>query len=997
MFLRSRQSQTAMRPSEPTSPPPNPPNALYSDPPRFEQHGDGDTTPGETTGDPHDLSLVLEGSRNSVVDHMLLSLDSLPGGGTSFPAPSANVYQPFGRKGPDGPPPEFVRRRSHTHSASMVSDYDLNVQDSFGSFAPSPPRRGPEDVKYLARQSQRDLSRQPTREYMSGGYGAPTYGRGNTSYSDERGDPRSRRHGRSGSNGSVGSGLDVGHNNGMPPVPTGLSEHQGFEYSQTSLAEQRMHADSMLSRGRPVPGGYWHTDAAPEPAVTSGPRRRTENGAGGSANTQMHPPLPGYDADSMPLRPKRRSSIRSATSRLSRRGRDGDTSSRANLSEVFNHPDQASSTDPLAAPSPSAGYRKDLIAQAAAQNTAKEKTGFFRRVFGSSKAAPVATPPEEPQGPPRPPTQQRQRSIPGHPSDPGLERERPRTQASLKSQSSSSHMASQMKGQPQPAPEVPPVPVEHQQTQTLNKKPSSFFRRRKKSVSESRPPVSIMKVMPTPTAALTAEARHAQQSPSISSLRKVMNPYLSDTQSPQQSPLRANFDGSDPVRSGSEVTTAGESLYGLAQHDERSSRTKSVFSGTHVPYDGPTIRPVTSGSPVNEDFPSSAWAGKVTEEQRPPQDNGRVRTKLRKSRPGTAKTEDEKYQTKDPGASEYAALRMISPTQPSFGPYHEPERPVTSPTRPIFPGPNDLNAPALPQQAGNLRKGQSGNVRELAMDHSKRQVPPTLTSPKLEQSFTAPPPLNDNLANKPRSPVNSSFNKQALPKSNRLWIDDDAEEPEPSPRIVSPLLTPADRIPGQDSGEPVSPMEDPSPVEGADVFHSATSLPIVQVEGDVLEDENDHNRNLSNDTTGSDLGVKITAAESVAIDTDAPQAEDQDRAAKIFAGDESVVSKAKAAAWLGETSFVAARTRKAYMDLFDWSGLSILNAFRELCLRLIVKAESQQLDRIIDAFSKRWCSCNQSNGFKAQGTCFHDAEEVDRSYADFTRCRTHHQLFYSHA
>jgi hypothetical protein len=104
------------------------------------------------------------------------------------------------------------------------------------------------------------------------------------------------------------------------------------------------------------------------------------------------------------------------------------------------------------------------------------------------------------------------------------------------------------------------------------------------------------------------------------------------------------------------------------------------------------------------------------------------------------------------------------------------------------------------------------------------------------------------------------------------------------------------------------------------------------------------------------------ASEAFAAE-DAPITED-DRliARQIFDGDESFVTKAAAASWLGQTN--AAKSRMAYMECFDWAGINILSAFRELCSRLVVRAESQQLDRVIDAFSERWCECNPYHGFK---------------------------------
>lgn len=47
-----------------------------------------------------------------------------------------------------------------------------------------------------------------------------------------------------------------------------------------------------------------------------------------------------------------------------------------------------------------------------------------------------------------------------------------------------------------------------------------------------------------------------------------------------------------------------------------------------------------------------------------------------------------------------------------------------------------------------------------------------------------------------------------------------------------------------------------------------------------------------------------------------------------------------------------------YMNNFDFSTQRLDEAFRTLCSKLYLKGESQQLDRIIEAFAKRYYNCN---------------------------------------
>ncbi|KAI8961460.1 hypothetical protein F5Y11DRAFT_366700 [Daldinia sp. FL1419] len=95
-----------------------------------------------------------------------------------------------------------------------------------------------------------------------------------------------------------------------------------------------------------------------------------------------------------------------------------------------------------------------------------------------------------------------------------------------------------------------------------------------------------------------------------------------------------------------------------------------------------------------------------------------------------------------------------------------------------------------------------------------------------------------------------------------------------------------------------------------------------------------------------------------------PTEDDRQKAQKIFDGNEDFIQKEKAAAWMGEEGLLRQRTLKAYMDLYDFTNESVLASLRQVCSRLVFRAETQQVDRILVAFSNRWCDCNPNHGFK---------------------------------
>ncbi|ANB11875.1 Arf family guanine nucleotide exchange factor SEC7 [Sugiyamaella lignohabitans] len=75
------------------------------------------------------------------------------------------------------------------------------------------------------------------------------------------------------------------------------------------------------------------------------------------------------------------------------------------------------------------------------------------------------------------------------------------------------------------------------------------------------------------------------------------------------------------------------------------------------------------------------------------------------------------------------------------------------------------------------------------------------------------------------------------------------------------------------------------------------------------------------------------------------------------------VNEDEYASWLGSDGETQQAVRVEYMSLFDFKSKSILSALRILCDKLYMKGESQQLNRVIEAFSQSWVSQNPKHGF----------------------------------
>ncbi|KAH0835206.1 Sec7 domain protein [Fonsecaea pedrosoi] len=95
------------------------------------------------------------------------------------------------------------------------------------------------------------------------------------------------------------------------------------------------------------------------------------------------------------------------------------------------------------------------------------------------------------------------------------------------------------------------------------------------------------------------------------------------------------------------------------------------------------------------------------------------------------------------------------------------------------------------------------------------------------------------------------------------------------------------------------------------------------------------------------------------------QSNHKTKARQIFNNTDDEVDPSSAGAWLGDAGPEREYVRKAYMELFDWKDQNILDSLRGLCDRIILRGETQQMDRIMDAFAQRWCECNTSHSFRS--------------------------------
>ncbi|KAG5645208.1 hypothetical protein DXG03_006726 [Asterophora parasitica] len=106
-------------------------------------------------------------------------------------------------------------------------------------------------------------------------------------------------------------------------------------------------------------------------------------------------------------------------------------------------------------------------------------------------------------------------------------------------------------------------------------------------------------------------------------------------------------------------------------------------------------------------------------------------------------------------------------------------------------------------------------------------------------------------------------------------------------------------------------------------------------------------------TTQSTAGLSTGPEDSAEMETRA-----KELASRCWNEDEEFLAKEKIAEWLGGHGRINKLALHHYVDFFDFSGLRLDLAFRRLCAKLFLKGETQQVDRILEEFSRRYWECN---------------------------------------
>jgi len=846
--------------------------------------------------DSHELTFSPRQARASVVDNMLLSLDQsfMNAGppsrdlrGTDASVSATNFYNtPLHLTG--------SRPCGHTYSSSISceADYLRDEAGSRGSNQPNQPTRRHrsnsssnfqsalrriDSIRATEEEKAKDKGYQPQRSIGPDGST-------NTRPSTKRKSSKS----------SGTSSLDLGQMIGNPRWQRAIERRSAsFDhgYRPAFTFETNIIGQQPASAALPGSFPYDNDDAAPTPTIRAGPRR--DNPSPGVAGFPLQSPR--TLAQTLPLR--RRGSKKSPATLFSRHDK-GDTTdiigtrdmkrsrvhTRANSQEAAV---SAVTANGFSLSHAMASRRPSMAPPQGGINPQKERPGFFRRVFGSSRnTTPTSQDAQSPQTRPYGSVSTtRTESRNGQLSNGTPSNGPPKSSASG---NSATNMAK----------ETPPA--------TLNKK-ASFFRRRKKSVSEGIPlPVPPLEFRPEfqpRSQVLTVEA-----SP-VSSLRKVMDPYLSSPVNLSH-PCGVNSlarAGSEPSRF-PEPVELDQLLHNSPPHTPNST---SDHVGTHGEQSAPlSMRDNPSGSE------RATSISKLANDSSPSNISNKEINQVRDNSHDAAveaKGAETTMNYGSAGSGQTADAQLGKENQPSSVKGSH-ARSGSNKELPKFP-PRELAPLAI----------RDSNVQSPSLHGC---MPTRTTSKDWNGS---------NILLRPTKEFASASHKASTPRSQRVWLHPTASEEE---------LRKSTKLPHESHESIVSDYKSATSKLATPEVELSPQAPIVHDEPQPISDVPQP-------------------------DDSEPTADEQAQAKRIFDGiDDDVVDTASAAAWLGDAGAERAGTRKAYLELFDWQGINILAALRNFCNRLLLKGETQQVDRILDAFSTRWCVCNPNHGFKATGMCF---------------------------
>lgn len=218
-------------------------------------------------------------------------------------------------------------------------------------------------------------------------------------------------------------------------------------------------------------------------------------------------------------------------------------------------------------------------------------------------------------------------------------------------------------------------------------------------------------------------------------------------------------------------------------------------------------------------------------------------------------------------------------------------------------------------------------------------------------------PTNTNTEDKATSDNATSF-EEPVSNSKKKLATNLTLEPVIEPFSIEGSSDKVNEVPSLPS-TPLVPLSPSIISQGDDYFTPSSSYPTDShsPRPRSLKSFKDHDVTITPKTLSSDNHIDSSPSTSIT------NVEAQNMALEFYNGTTTEITLDGYASWMGDEGILQKDTREAFMKLFTFKGKSILGALRDLCEKLYMKGESQQLHRIMESFSSAWHSMNSDHGF----------------------------------
>lgn len=201
--------------------------------------------------------------------------------------------------------------------------------------------------------------------------------------------------------------------------------------------------------------------------------------------------------------------------------------------------------------------------------------------------------------------------------------------------------------------------------------------------------------------------------------------------------------------------------------------------------------------------------------------------------------------------------------------------------------------------------------------------------------------------------MNNILSPKAKRNTGSISVSDD--------NISSPMKGEKENTSVKTAGEigDVSALDNKPNDEETTIDTSKTATESAQIEpsneNKVNEEEDKENMKVESEKNNESDEIEATVS-------DFNEEVYRDNAKKLFKEEFVTIEPEEYTRFLAANDEESLRTRQIYMDLFEWDA-SLLVSTRMLCSKLYLKGESQEIDRILSAFTKSYVNQHKSNIF----------------------------------